>query len=364
MAAHKAIRRAVPPLILVVLIGLAPATGVAQTTRAQVDAACEDSRDQLAAYRAAQGEFESAANDYERVLAEIDQLERRQARVAGSVENNSQTVETVQRRIEEHAVEMYMRGGFTTPGIILSASTVDRLITTTEFLSTAGIGAQRSLDELLASRGQLNQFEIDLQGIRAELAEKQDEAAAALTRQEAAMQREQAAYTRLSDRCRQLNARYEAEQARIREEARRRSLGSVQTGPFICPFTPGRTSFIDSWGYPRSGGRTHKGTDMFAVMNEPMYAVQSGTVMLTNSALGGRSIWLRADTGFAYYYAHLTSWAVSNGQRVRQGEVIGYNGNTGNAIGGAPHLHFQMHPGGLNSPAVNPYPTLVGACKR
>lgn len=364
MAAPKAIRRAVPPLLVVLLIGLVPATGMAQITRGQVDAACEDSREQLAAYRAAQGEFESSAIAFERVLNEIDQLERRQARVKGSVESNSQTVEAVQRQIEEHAVEMYMRGGFTTPGIILSASSVDRLITTTEFLSTAGLGARRSLDELIASRGQLQQFEVDLQAIHDELQAKREEAAAALARQEAAMQAEQAAYSRLSDRCRDLNARYEAQQARLRAEARLRSMGSVQTGPFICPFTPGRTSFIDSWGFPRSGGRTHKGTDMFAVMNEPMYAVQSGTVLITNSALGGRSIWLRADTGIAYYYAHLSSWAVSTGQRVSQGQVIGFNGNTGNAIGGAPHLHFQLHPGGMGSPAVNPYPTLIAACKK
>ncbi len=371
MAARKVFRRAAPPLALMMMVTLVPAVGAAQTTRAQVDAACEDSREQLAEYRAAQAEFESAALAYERVLNEIDQLQRQQARVSGSVEANVSTAENVQRQIEEHAVELYMRGGFTTPGIILSASSVDRLITTTEFLSSAGLGARGSLDELLAARGQLTRFEVDLEDVHRQLQEKQAEAAEMLTRQEAAMQAEQQAYARLSDRCRDLNAKYEAEQAAARErerlrreQERLRNQGSVQTGPFICPFTPGRTSFINSWGFPRSGGRTHKGTDLFAAWDEPIYAVQSGTVLNTNSGLGGIGIWLRADSGFAYYYAHLSRRAVGNGQRVTQGQVIGFNGNTGNALGGSPHLHFQMHPGGLNSAAVNPYPTLVAACKR
>jgi peptidoglycan LD-endopeptidase LytH len=368
MAAHKVIRRAAPPLALMMMFALLPATGSAQTTRAQVDAACEDSREQLAAYRAARTEFEDAAMAYERVLVEIDRLERQQARVSNSVEMHSQTYESVQRQIEQHAVELYMRGGFTSPGIILSASSVDKLLTTTEFLSTAGMGGRESLSNLLATRGELERFERELDGVHLELTEAEELASEVMGRQHDAMLAEQAAHSRLSERCRDLNARFEAEQRARREaELRRQQLarqGSVQTGPFICPFTPGRTSFIDSWGFPRSGGRRHQGTDLFAVMNEPMFAVQSGTVLNTNSRLGGIGIWLRADTGIAYYYAHLSSRAVGNGQRVSQGQVIGYNGNTGNAYGGTPHLHFQMHPGGLGTPAVNPYPTLAAACKR
>lgn len=370
MADRKALRRGVPPLVLLMVVTLIPSMGAAQTTRAQVDAACEDSREQLAEYRSAQADFESSVLGHDRVLVDIERLERQQARIQSSADVSQDAMDLIQTQIEQQAVELYMRGGFSSPGIILSASSVDKLLTTTEFLSSAAIGGQRSINELVANRGEIARFQVELQNNREDLRNAEDEALRLIANRNSAMDRERAAYERLSERCRDLNNKYEAEQAHLREQERlrreaerNRNSGSVQTGPFICPFTPGRTSFIDSWGHPRSGGRRHAGTDMFAAWNEPMYAVQAGTILISNSALGGKSIWLRADNGFAYYYAHLNDWAVSNGQRVRQGQTIGYNGDTGNARGGSPHLHFQMHPRGLNTPAANPYPTLVAACR-
>jgi peptidoglycan LD-endopeptidase LytH len=362
MAGLKAHARAVLLVILVVAVSGVPLPSAA-VTRAQVEAACEDSREQLATYRAAQRAFEDAAIAFEAVLNEIAILERQQSRIQGSVENTEDERQSIQSRFEEQAVELYMQGGTANPGIILSASSVDEFLTTSEFLASAAVGGQRSIQDLVAQKGELERFQVDLDNLHAELMEKEREANDLMTRQNEAMEAEQTAYSRLSGRCKQLTAQYDAEQEAIRAAARQRNAGSVQVGPFICPFTPGRTSFINSWGYPRSGGRTHKGTDMFAVWNEPMYAVAAGVVYTGNSVLGGRSIWLVGSNGVAYYYAHLSGWNVSNGQRVSQGQTIGFNGDSGNARGGAPHLHFEIHPGGRGSPAVNPYPTLVAACR-
>ncbi|HUG32066.1 MAG TPA: peptidoglycan DD-metalloendopeptidase family protein [Acidimicrobiia bacterium] len=133
------------------------------------------------------------------------------------------------------------------------------------------------------------------------------------------------------------------------------------SGAGVCPVA-GAVSFTDSWGAPRSGGRTHKGVDMMAARGVPIVAIYSGSVYrLSNSALGGKSVYFYSDAGDMYYYAHLDDFgAISPGQSVPAGYVLGYNGSSGNAPDYLPHLHFEYHPGG--SGAVNPYPLVRSLC--
>lgn len=365
MTAPKARARAV--LLVAVAIALAvaavPPPPASAVSKAQVDEACSDSVEQHQEYRAAQKRFYDATAAYDQVLVDIERLERRQARIQTSVDNSDSRRAEIEDAIEQQAVEIYMQGGTSTPGIILSASSLDQFLTTTEFLSSAAVGGQRSMQNLQAQMGELERFQVDLEAVHDDLTEKSLEASDLVEQMNSAMDAEQAAYDKLSTRCRDLTAKYDAEQAAKAQAAKQRAAGSVQVGPFICPFTPGRTQFTNSWGAPRSGGRGHKGTDMFAPWNEPMYAVADGRVFTRSGGLGGKVIWLTANNGVAYYYAHLNDWNVGSGQTVRQGQTIGFNGDTGNARGGRPHLHFEIHPGGRGSPAVNPYPTLIAACR-
>ncbi|MPZ28936.1 MAG: peptidoglycan DD-metalloendopeptidase family protein [Micromonosporaceae bacterium] len=138
--------------------------------------------------------------------------------------------------------------------------------------------------------------------------------------------------------------------------------GPGPVGDVACPI--GRPHhFTDTWGAPRSGGRTHKGVDIFADTGVPLYAYRAGTVRLTSSRLGGISLWITSEGGDRYYYAHLAGYApgVRTGSRVEAGDLVGFNGNTGNARATPPHLHWEVHPGG--GPAVNPTPYAAAACR-
>lgn len=129
-------------------------------------------------------------------------------------------------------------------------------------------------------------------------------------------------------------------------------------GSFTLPIA-GPTAFVNSWGAPRSGGRRHKGTDVMASCGAPVVAVTDGTLQnLHSGGLGGIMAYERAGNGDVFFYAHLRSYAngAANGKKVGVGQLIGYNGNTGDARGGPCHVHFEFHPGG-GSP-VNPYPLL------
>ena len=126
----------------------------------------------------------------------------------------------------------------------------------------------------------------------------------------------------------------------------------------------GPHSFINDWGFPRSGGRTHKGNDIFAAKGTPLVAVTDGFIgkySPVERGLGGITIWLYGYDGNHYYYAHLSKIAknLRVGTKVKAGQVIGLVGNTGNARTTPPHLHFQIHPGGGDP--INPYPFLKAA---
>ena len=122
--------------------------------------------------------------------------------------------------------------------------------------------------------------------------------------------------------------------------------------PFVCPLAD--AWYSNDWGFPRPGGRTHEGNDLFAPYGAPVFAPASGSVEYIDGSLGGLQFWLTAYDGTLYIGTHLSAFGEST--TVLAGDVVGYIGDTGNAKGLSPHLHFEIHPPGMN--AVNPYPTL------
>ena len=134
---------------------------------------------------------------------------------------------------------------------------------------------------------------------------------------------------------------------------------------FVFPVAA-EVEFIDSWGYPRMTGTAsahwHQGTDIFADYGSPLVAAENGVIArMGTGTLGGNKLWVVGESGTGYYYAHLSAFVdgMADGQRVAAGDLVGYVGDSGNARGTSPHLHFEVHPGGGD--AVNPYPLLKAA---
>ncbi len=130
-------------------------------------------------------------------------------------------------------------------------------------------------------------------------------------------------------------------------------------------FTPfilgGEAGWTETWGAPRSGGRLHEGQDVFCNYGDPVLATENGTVEFDEGGLGGRVARLHRPDGSYWYYAHLSDWNTEDfgsGDAVVPGDVIGYCGNTGNAISTPPHVHFGLYTATGN--AVNPMADLVG----
>lgn len=101
----------------------------------------------------------------------------------------------------------------------------------------------------------------------------------------------------------------------------------------------------------------HQGIDIFAFRGAPLVAVADGTVVRvgTPSSTSGLRVRLRDDCGWEYYYGHLDSVSVSQGQRVSAGDLLGTMGNSGT---GGVHLHFNISPDGDYSNDINPFPLL------
>lgn len=123
----------------------------------------------------------------------------------------------------------------------------------------------------------------------------------------------------------------------------------------------------DTFADSRSEGRVHDAIDIPAPLETPVLAAANGQILkLFQSERGGTTIYqLSADKKLVFYYAHLQRYAdgLFEGKVVRQGEVIAYVGDTGNAGPGNYHLHFSImvvsdpkrYWEGVN---INPYPLL------
>jgi murein DD-endopeptidase MepM/ murein hydrolase activator NlpD len=130
----------------------------------------------------------------------------------------------------------------------------------------------------------------------------------------------------------------------------------------------GRARVANNFGAARAKPiEVHQGVDIFAPFGSPVVAVRDGTINHVGTLpISGNRLWLQTDNKDAFFYAHLSAFseAARNGAEVKAGTVLGFVGNTGDAEPTPSHLHFEVHPGGMNKDAVDPYPIVTAWQRR
>jgi murein DD-endopeptidase MepM/ murein hydrolase activator NlpD len=189
-----------------------------------------------------------------------------------------------------------------------------------------------------------------------------------LSRDQAEMVRMQRARELATQQLEMLNAELRAKLAESRElfaflqERQEQILYEIsRIRPFaVCPVA-GPHAISDSFGIwvhrseKRGGNHVHQGNDISAPAGTPIVAPFDGVAVSATNKIGGLAVKVFGDYGYVYN-AHLSRFGHLG--PVEKGDVVGYVGSTGNALG--PHDHFEWHPG--NGRAVDPYPFLMQVC--
>jgi len=287
-------------------------------------------------------ELETAyAEAKDRVMAleaELDQLEQSVTTLADDERAAVRRVEVARRAFEARAANAIVRGGLDSFTRYIVTDDVNEIAVANTLLDSVLAADQVAVAEYLAAKA-----EVDTELVRT------------AERLVAARMELEAARSALVD-------------ARRANVAAKFNLAVFAAGSeiairgFVFPVGDPH-SFGDSFGAPRMMGtgyeHAHQGTDIMAPSGTPLLASERGIITRMGSdVLGGTKIWVKGESGTYYYYAHMSAFAegMRDGLVVEAGTVIGFVGDTGNAKGGAPHLHFEIHPDG--GPAVNPYPLL------
>jgi murein DD-endopeptidase MepM/ murein hydrolase activator NlpD len=282
-----------------------------------------------------QKDLDAVAVQYEKLTAQLNITKARQTKLEKDLIQADRIIAEKAAAVGKRAGYMYKHGGFSNLlGQLLVAPDLGVFVKRVYYLELVGNQDSRLVETLRVTQSRADDISESLKISRA---------------------RQAALVDKLREQKRQLEAKFKG----VKTAAKVSRLGKFAS--FTLPIA-GPTAFANTWGARRSGGRRHKGTDVMASCGAKVVAVTDGVIQnLHAGGNGGTMAYVRAGNGDVFFYAHLRSYApgIGTGRRVGVGDLIGYNGNTGNARGGPCHVHFEWHPGGGGP--VNPYFLLAAA---
>jgi murein DD-endopeptidase MepM/ murein hydrolase activator NlpD len=304
---------------------------------------------------------------YEQVTTQLQQTQV-------ELEAAKRRFETVLGRLNERLREAFMQGPGSPVEFLLGATSLADLSDRLEF-----VDALAQSDSDLADRVQNLKNELSAQARNQErLRARQADILRALEGERAKLQDQFAQQKQIYDDIQSKRAEAEKLVERLGRAYRDflASLSGVSNGVFkVCPVDQPRGVY-DGFGAPRySGGyHPHAGNDIVAPMGTAIRAPFAGTARSSYNTLGGSAVYVYGALGYVYN-AHLSSYSSNSNGPVTAGDVIGYVGDSGDALGGVPHDHFEWHPNVIPSnwprspygytvigSALNPYPLLSQVC--
>ena len=371
--------------------------------QAKIDALKEDEEAALAYQEELTGKIDENEQKIDQARATIEEMngkiEELEARLSLSEEKYQGTIDAFKERLKA----LYVSGGSSlgTLEILLDSESLSEFFTRQELVEVMAQRDQSMLDqldaymeetqgdreELVAAQKEVADSKKAIEAAQDELEvlyEENDLLVASLEGQQAQAQ-EQIAANEAEDA--ELQAQLEAliaERNRQEEEKRQQALQNQQAqnggsegeegatqpsgGTGVEPVTPGlQSGFSPIWPLPGVGvgsitghfgdmyfNGPHNGLDIGAGYGTPIVAAQAGEVISAQYHWSwGNNVLIWHNETFSTRYAHMSSIAVSAGQYVEQGQIIGYVGSTGESFGN--HLHFEVYYGGSR---VDPDPYL------
>jgi len=337
---------------------------------ARLEAEIESERSQLMAMQTRANEL---ATEFAAAQFELDSTLQALAVTRERLRAATERYERLRARLDARAAEAYMNGPGSGLEFLLGSASLGELSDRLEFIDAAAQTDAELATEVDNLRNLLSEDEAELERLRQRQVNIVAKKRAARTELESSMgaqqeliQSIQAKEAEADEYAKKLGRKYRQQQAAL--------LGGPVDGVFsYCPVDPPR-GVSDSFGAPRFAGgyHLHAGVDIFAPMGTPIRAPFDGVAQRSDNGLGGIAVKVFGQSGYVYN-AHLS--AVGRLGAVEAGAIIGYVGNTGNALGTSPHDHFEWHPDSIPSDwqasaygysvigdAVNPYPLLIAAC--
>jgi murein DD-endopeptidase MepM/ murein hydrolase activator NlpD len=335
-------------IAMIALAGVLFAVPANASTKDELDAA----REELAAKQAELDALTLKWQETETAYALAQDAVRDAQAQIGSLQ--AQLVR-VQRKLDAQVRSVYISGGNATIGALLGSDSFSDFADRLRFATSIVQGDE---DLAISVSVQTERLRRERERLTTE-AQKQADAAASLQTQRVTLD---AKLGDIQSTVNDLSEKYK-DQLAAQQQIGLPPIGGGGSFPptssgaiSICP-VQGPVSFVDSFGWPRPGGRTHQGIDMISPYGTPIVAVHDGNAVQAPNTLGGNAVILYHDGSSDWtYYAHMSSYGSSG--HVGAGQPIGYVGATGDTS--VNHLHFEYHPGGGS--AIDPYQILLSIC--